>query len=167
MCIFKPNGKADRSNIDTCELICFFHQTLYSFRARGKWRETVTGDHNKRIRDYMKETPQVKMLDKFSFTLGNFNIFILFKDHAEIKICFCFNSSIIYFQYNRCINNMSQRMAPTESTTTIPDILCCVDVSTTCLEIFWLQGYQIWVISSGLLLLRQFERCNASSILSE
>lgn len=39
-------------------------------RARGKWRETVTGDHNKRIRDYMKETPQVKMLDKFSFTLG-------------------------------------------------------------------------------------------------
>ena len=63
--------------IDTCELICFFHQTLYSFRARGKWRETVTGDHNKRIRDYMKETPQVKMLDKFSFTLGNLNIFSL------------------------------------------------------------------------------------------
>ena len=81
----------------------------------------------------MKETPQVKMLDKFSFTLGNFNIFILFKDHAEI---ICFNSSIIYFQYNRCINNMSQRMAPTEGTTTIPDILCRVDVSTTCLEIF-------------------------------
>jgi len=39
-------------------------------RARRKWRETVTGDPNKRIRDHMKETPQVKMLDKFSFTLG-------------------------------------------------------------------------------------------------
>ena len=41
-------------------------------RARRKWRETVTGDPNKRIRDHMKETPQVKMLDKFSFTLGKF-----------------------------------------------------------------------------------------------
>jgi hypothetical protein len=39
-------------------------------RARRKWREAVTGDPNKRIRDHMKETPQVKMLDKFSFTLG-------------------------------------------------------------------------------------------------
>ena len=39
-------------------------------RAQRKWREAVTGDPNKRIRDHMKETPQVKMLDKFSFTLG-------------------------------------------------------------------------------------------------
>ena len=30
----------------------------------------MTGDPNKRIRDYMKETPQVKKKDKFSFTLG-------------------------------------------------------------------------------------------------
>ena len=30
----------------------------------------MTGDPDKRIRDHMKETPQVKMLDKFSFTLG-------------------------------------------------------------------------------------------------
>ena len=44
--------------------------TNLHFRARRKWRETVTGDPNKRIRDHMKETPQVKMLDKFSFTLG-------------------------------------------------------------------------------------------------
>ena len=38
--------------------------------AQRKWRKAVTGDPNKRIRDHMKETPQVKMLDKFSFTLG-------------------------------------------------------------------------------------------------
>ena len=80
----------------TCELICFFHQTLFSFRARGKWRETVTGDHNKRIRDYMKETPQVKMLDKFSFTLGNFNIFSLKPDSKSasvlIALSFIFNT---------------------------------------------------------------------------
>ena len=40
-------------------------------RAQRKWRQAVTGDPKKRIRDHMKETPQVKMLDKFSFTLGN------------------------------------------------------------------------------------------------
>lgn len=39
-------------------------------RAKRQWRAAVTGDPNKRIRDHMKETPQVKMLDKFSFTLG-------------------------------------------------------------------------------------------------
>ena len=40
------------------------------FRAQRRWRKAVTGDPDKRIRDHMKETPQVKMLDKFSFTLG-------------------------------------------------------------------------------------------------
>jgi len=39
-------------------------------RAQRKWRKTVTGDPDKRIRDHMKEVPQVKMLDKFSFTFG-------------------------------------------------------------------------------------------------
>jgi len=39
-------------------------------KARRSWRKIITDDPNKRIRDYMKETPQVKMLDKFSFTLG-------------------------------------------------------------------------------------------------
>jgi len=39
-------------------------------KAQRRWREAVTGDPNKRIRDHMKETPQVKMIDKFSFTLG-------------------------------------------------------------------------------------------------
>ena len=43
---------------------------IYIFRAKRRWRKAVTGDPNKRIRDYMKETPQVKMQDKFSFTLG-------------------------------------------------------------------------------------------------
>eukprot|EP00096_Caligus_rogercresseyi_P012161 TRINITY_DN5014_c0_g1_i1.p1 TRINITY_DN5014_c0_g1~~TRINITY_DN5014_c0_g1_i1.p1 ORF type:complete len:506 (-),score=191.06 TRINITY_DN5014_c0_g1_i1:210-1727(-) len=38
--------------------------------AQRRFRAAVTGDPNKRIRDHMKETPQVKMLDKFSFTLG-------------------------------------------------------------------------------------------------
>lgn len=39
-------------------------------KAQRKWREVVTGDPNKRIRDHIKETPQVKMLDKVSFTIG-------------------------------------------------------------------------------------------------
>ena len=33
-------------------------------------RKVITGDPNKRIRDHMKEVPQVKKMDKFSFTLG-------------------------------------------------------------------------------------------------
>jgi len=39
-------------------------------KAQRRWRKAVTGDPDKRIRDYMIETPQVKMLDKVSFTLG-------------------------------------------------------------------------------------------------
>ena len=39
-------------------------------RAQEKVRGVITGDPNKRIRDHMKEEPQVKLLDKFSFTLG-------------------------------------------------------------------------------------------------
>jgi len=39
-------------------------------RARRKWRKVVTGDPEKRIRDHMKEVPQVKMIDKISFTFG-------------------------------------------------------------------------------------------------
>jgi len=39
-------------------------------RAQRKWRKTVTGDPEKRIRDHMKEVPQVKMIDKLSFTFG-------------------------------------------------------------------------------------------------
>ena len=45
-----------------------FHSKF--FRAQRRWRKAVTGDPDKRIRDYMIETPQVKMLDKVSFTLG-------------------------------------------------------------------------------------------------
>ena len=36
------------------------------FRARRRWRAAVTGDPEKRIRDHMKETPQVKLMDKVS-----------------------------------------------------------------------------------------------------
>ena len=33
-------------------------------------RQAITGDPNKRIRDHMSEAPQVKMMDKLSFTMG-------------------------------------------------------------------------------------------------
>ena len=33
-------------------------------------RQAITGDPNKSIRHHMNEPPQVKMLDKASFTLG-------------------------------------------------------------------------------------------------
>jgi len=39
-------------------------------RAQRKWRKAVTGDPDKRIRDHMREVPQVKMIDKISFTFG-------------------------------------------------------------------------------------------------
>ncbi len=40
--------------------------------AAGKstLRQKITGDRNKRIRDHMKEVPQVKLMDKVSFTMG-------------------------------------------------------------------------------------------------
>ena len=39
-------------------------------RVTRRWRKAVTGDPNKRIRDHMREIPQVKMIDKISFTFG-------------------------------------------------------------------------------------------------
>jgi len=39
-------------------------------KARESWRKVVTGNPNKKIRDYMKEVPQVKFVDKLSFTFG-------------------------------------------------------------------------------------------------
>merc|ERR1719229_2202043 len=39
-------------------------------KAKRRWRKALTGDPNKRIRDHMKEVPQVKMIDKLSFTFG-------------------------------------------------------------------------------------------------
>jgi len=39
-------------------------------QLKSKWRKVVTGDPDKRIRDHMKEVPQVKFVDKLSFTLG-------------------------------------------------------------------------------------------------
>jgi len=41
----------------------------YRLRARRRWRAAVTGDPEKRIRDHMKETPQVKLMDKVSLSL--------------------------------------------------------------------------------------------------
>lgn len=38
--------------------------------GQQKLREKITGDRNKRIRDHMKEVPQVKLMDKVSFTMG-------------------------------------------------------------------------------------------------
>lgn len=39
-------------------------------RARRGWRKVVTGDPDKKIRDFMQEVPQVKFTDKLSFTFG-------------------------------------------------------------------------------------------------
>merc|ERR1719347_1899666 len=39
-------------------------------RVTRRWRKAVTGDPDKRIRDHMREIPQVKMIDKLSFTFG-------------------------------------------------------------------------------------------------
>jgi len=39
-------------------------------RARRRWRKVVTGDPDKKIRDFMQEVPQVKFADKLSFTFG-------------------------------------------------------------------------------------------------
>ena len=39
-------------------------------RVTRRWRKAVTGDPDKRIRDHMREVPQVKMIDKLSFTFG-------------------------------------------------------------------------------------------------
>jgi len=39
-------------------------------RAQKKWRKAVTGDAEKSVREHMKEVPQVKMIDKISFTFG-------------------------------------------------------------------------------------------------
>ena len=35
-------------------------------RAQRKWRKTVTGDPDKRIRDHMKEVPQVSVFGSYS-----------------------------------------------------------------------------------------------------
>ena len=39
---------------------------FFYFQVREHWRKIVTGDPKKRVTDYMHETPQVKMKDKFS-----------------------------------------------------------------------------------------------------
>ena len=39
-------------------------------RAKRRLRKAVTGNPDKKVRDYMKEVPQVKLVDKLSFTFG-------------------------------------------------------------------------------------------------
>jgi len=39
-------------------------------RAKRRLRKAVTGNPDKKVRDYMKEVPQVKFVDKVSFTFG-------------------------------------------------------------------------------------------------
>lgn len=55
-------------------------------KAQKKVRGVITGDPNKRIRDHLKEPPQVRFLDKFSFTLGvlviTFTEFIILRHPA-------------------------------------------------------------------------------------
>jgi len=38
--------------------------------AKRRLRKAVTGNPDKKVRDYMKEVPQVKLVDKLSFTFG-------------------------------------------------------------------------------------------------
>ena len=64
-------GKRDKGRLLTFLIPNCRKNSLYAFfRAQRRWRKAVTGDPDKRIRDHMKETPQVKLLDKMSFTLG-------------------------------------------------------------------------------------------------
>ena len=51
---------------------CWFRPNdgLSQCRAQKQMRQAITGDPNKRIRDHMTEAPQVKMMDKISFTMG-------------------------------------------------------------------------------------------------
>jgi len=46
--------------------------TISEAKEKGQrsWRKAVTGNPEKKIRDYMKEVPQVKFADKLSFTFG-------------------------------------------------------------------------------------------------
>jgi len=39
-------------------------------KAKRSLRKVVTGNPDKKVRDYMKETPQIKFVDKISFTFG-------------------------------------------------------------------------------------------------
>lgn len=39
-------------------------------KAKRGLRKVVTGNPDKKVRDYMKEVPQVKLVDKISFTFG-------------------------------------------------------------------------------------------------
>merc|ERR1712012_1428837 len=39
-------------------------------QAKRGLRKVVTGNPDKKVRDYMKEVPQVKLVDKLSFTWG-------------------------------------------------------------------------------------------------
>jgi len=76
-------------------------------RARRSWRKVVTGDPDKKIRDFMQEIPQVKLTDKISFTLGVITIVVaeflalripsLFPSFYIALMCFLMTNR--YFQY--------------------------------------------------------------------
>jgi len=75
--------------------------------AQKKWRAVVTGDPDKKIRDYMHEIPQVKLWDKLSFTFGVFAIIITeflalrFPQHFTKFYYFVMSGLVTnrYFQY--------------------------------------------------------------------
>ncbi|XP_023337253.1 uncharacterized membrane protein C776.05 [Eurytemora carolleeae] len=55
------------------------HEQLEKARgvAQRSWRKVVTGDPEKKVRDYMTEVPQVKLIDKLSFTFGVASMIII------------------------------------------------------------------------------------------
>ena len=69
-------------------------------RARRKWRKVVTGDPNKRIRDHMREVPQVRIQGSgpflltwksflfVEFSLWNKTVFIQVKLYDKISFTF-------------------------------------------------------------------------------
>ena len=74
-------------------------------RARRSWRKVVTGDPDKKIRDFVKEVPQVKTMDKFAFTFGVGCICLseylalrqplLFPQYYVLIICFLLTNRLV------------------------------------------------------------------------
>eukprot|EP00472_Partenskyella_glossopodia_P002106 CAMPEP_0197523944 /NCGR_PEP_ID=MMETSP1318-20131121/8734_1 /TAXON_ID=552666 /ORGANISM="Partenskyella glossopodia, Strain RCC365" /LENGTH=571 /DNA_ID=CAMNT_0043076777 /DNA_START=251 /DNA_END=1966 /DNA_ORIENTATION=- len=64
----KLRGKAVRKMITGHE--DYFVTDMLKDKSRKVGRRLITGDSNKKVRDYVREAPVVKWIDCFSFTLG-------------------------------------------------------------------------------------------------
>ena len=68
---------------------------VFKFQVREHWRKIATGDPNKRVRDYMTETPQVKMKDKFSEEINALRAQIIITPIRIYNFVNCHNVQII------------------------------------------------------------------------